>query len=483
MRERLHLLIAWGMMLGMSAAAIGDSDGSYTGASLAWTSTEPNMVKARELIAAGRLSEAESLAAGSGSVAGREMLEIIRRLRIEYGLDEGAFLDKLRRWIPDAGPADLARWRASGEIQHRVLDGKVFYFRREPANLWRFCPEARRRRDEQAGVKTTEQPGFVLTRHLAEVIAAAERSGQRAVKPVRHRIHYAISVPPARLKAAALLRVWMPFPQEHARQQDIRLVAAEGGRPVIAPAGAAHRSVYFEQSVADPSRPATFKVSFEYTSLADYPLLEDARAQPLGEGFDRSYLVERLPHIAFTPEIRTAVAAVVGDEKNPLARARRIFEFVNYNIAYCAEEEYAVIPGFAEKCLRTRRGDCGIQATLFITMCRIAGIPARWQSGFETKPGDWNMHDWAEFYVEPWGWLAADPSYGLQKSEDPKVRYFYFGHQDSYRLIVNTDYGAPLHPAKQSLRSEPADFQRGEVELDGRNLYFDEWDWEMRFEW
>jgi len=41
------------------------------------------------------------------------------------------------------------------------------------------------------------------------------------------------------------------------------------------------------------------------------------------------------------------------------------------------------------------------------------------------------------------------------------VREFYFGHQDSYRLIVNLDYGSPLVPAKQSLRSEPADFQRG----------------------
>jgi hypothetical protein len=93
------------------------------------------------------------------------------------------------------------------------------------------------------------------------------------------------------------------------------------------------------------------------------------------------------------------------------------------------------------------------------------------------------MHDWAEFYVEPWEWLPADPSYGLRTSDDPKVRHFYFGHQDAYRLIVNLDYGMPLVPPKHSLRSEPADFQRGEVEIDGKNLYFDEWDWEMKFEW
>ena len=92
------------------------------------------------------------------------------------------------------------------------------------------------------------------------------------------------------------------------------------------------------------------------------------------------------------------------------------------------------------------------------------------------------MHDWAEFYVEPWGWLPADPSRGLQISDDPIIREFCFGHQDVYRLIVNLDYGSPLVPPKSSLRSEPADFQRGEVELDGRNLYFDEWTWQFEFE-
>jgi hypothetical protein len=92
------------------------------------------------------------------------------------------------------------------------------------------------------------------------------------------------------------------------------------------------------------------------------------------------------------------------------------------------------------------------------------------------------MHDWTEVYIEPWGWLPCDPSYGLQKSDDPKVREFYIGHQDCYRMIVNTDYGCPLVPPKQSLRSEPADFQRGEVEIDGRNLYFDEWDYDFKFE-
>ena len=54
---------------------------------------------------------------------------------------------------------------------------------------------------------------------------------------------------------------------------------------------------------------------------------------------------------------------------------------------------------------------------------------------------------------------------------------------DPYRMIVNLDYGSTLHPPKPSLRSEPADFQRGEVEIDGRNLYYDEWEWDVQLQW
>ena len=75
----------------------------------------------------------------------------------------------------------------------------------------------------------------------------------------------------------------------------------------------------------------------------------------------------------------------------------------------------------------------------------------------------------------PWGWLPTDASYGLQKSSDPEVAEFFCGHQDSYRMIINLDWGRELVPPKGSFRSEPADFQRGEVEVGGQNLYYDEW--------
>ena len=453
-----------------------------TGASLAWTSDDPRVTEARRLLLRGELTKADQVLMGATDLAAAEMRELVRRTRREYGQDEAALLEKLGESIPGVTAADLRRWREAGEVQHRLIDGEVRYFRREPSNLFRFCEEAKARRVQKA-----EDPAkWKLTDHLAKVIAAAEGEGKPEVVPVRHRVTFSATVPAGAggMKAGSVLRAWLPFPQEYRQQKHVKLASSEPPPTGVAENGTPHRALYYEVKIEDPTKPVEIRTVFDYTSSAYYPILRDEDAKPLPAGDSmREHLSERLPHIAFTPELRAKVKEIVGGETNPLARARKIFHWVDGNVRYCAEEEYGLIPSFSTKALTSLKGDCGIQGNLFITMCRAAGVPARWQSGWETKPVNWNMHDWAEFYVEPWGWLPADPSYGLQKtSDDPKVREFYFGHQDSYRLIVNNDFGRPLVPAKASLRSEPADFQRGEVEIDGRNLYFDEWDYTFAFE-
>ena len=118
---------------------------------------------------------------------------------------------------------------------------------------------------------------------------------------------------------------------------------------------------------------------------------------------------------------------------------------------------------------------------LFMTLCRLNGIPARWETGWTTGP-DKNMHDWCEIYLAPYGWVPADVSYGLVNSESERERWFYLGGIDQHRLVVNTDHNQPLYPAKTFFRSELVDFQRGEVEWRGGNLYFNQWDWNFRVE-
>jgi transglutaminase-like putative cysteine protease len=482
-------------------------DGGPSGALAAFTSSDPLVKHALALMSEGKFAEAQALltsdnpSADAATAQARDQTkEIVRRTRLEYSQTPVELLTTIQKKIPDATASDLERWRQAGEAQARVIDGEVKYFKREPANLFRFCAEAKQRRDAHARAQVQDPNAWTLIKHLSRVIEAAEKSGHSEVVPIRHRIAFKVTVhanPPG-AKPGSIVRCWLPFPQEYRQQKDVQFswsrVVPEGkhAAAVLAPnavdgnpvAGAAQRTAYLEYRIEDPSRPIVFEEEFEYTSFAYYPILKDEDARPLAASWNGACLGERPPHIVFSPELKQTVEQIVGAETNPLKKVRAIFHWIDANIKYHAEEEYCVIPSFAGACLSRHKGDCGIQSMLFVAMCRAAGVPARWQSGWETKRDSDSMHDWAEFYVEPWGWLPADPSYGVQKaSDDPRVRDFYIGHQDSYRMIVSLDYGRELIPAKKSFRSEPADFQRGEVEIDGRNLYFDGWEWDITIHW
>jgi transglutaminase-like putative cysteine protease len=316
------------------------------------------------------------------------------------------------------------------------------------------------------------------------LVRLSESADDPEIYPVKHNVHYELAVRAGhpRLKPGAKVRAWLPFPQEYRQQRDAKLISSDPPGAIVSANGSPHRSVFFEQTVNDAGDPPRFRVEFAFVTSAYCPKLDPAMVRPYDENGTayRQYTAERPPHIVFTPDVTQLAREIVGGETNPLEKSRRVFRWVSANIPWCAEMEYGIIPNLSAKGIAARRGDCGVQGMTFITLCRAAGVPARWQSGWETKPGDWNMHDWSEIYIEPWGWLPADASYGVQKrSDDRQVRDFFCGHIDPYRLIVNLDYGREFQPPKTSYRSEPTDFQRGEVEIDGYNLYFDEWEYKF----
>jgi hypothetical protein len=400
-------------------------------------------------------------------------LEVLRRTRYDYALTDKDVLAEIKKEIPDATQADVDRWRKAGDLQFRTIDGQTRYFRRTVSNLFRLNDEAIQR-------QKNAKKKFNTKKLVEKLVKLSESSESPEVYPVKQEIHYTVTVHPKhpRVKPGAVVRAWLPFPQEYRQQKDVKLVRSEPSATKIASSSAPQRSVYFEQTISDASKPPHFEIDIEYRTSAYCPKLDPAKVQPydVQSAVYREYTAERPPHILFTPEVKELSHEIVGNETNPLEKARRIFRWISKNVRWCAEQEYSIIPSLSAKGLSARRGDCGVQGTSFITLCRAAGVPARWQSGWQLKPGELNMHDWAEIYIEPWGWLPADASWGVMKSNNPAVRDFFCGHIDPYRMIVNLDYGRPLDPPKHSFRSEPIDFQRGEIEIDGHNLYFDEWD-------
>lgn len=73
-------------------------------------------------------------------------------------------------------------------------------------------------------------------------------------------------------------------------------------------------------------------------------------------------------------------------------------------------------PNKPEESLQELKGSCRDMAVLFIDVCRLVGVAARFVSGYlyneETRDNAY-MHAWAEIYLPGAGWIGYDPSQGL----------------------------------------------------------------------
>ena len=77
------------------------------------------------------------------------------------------------------------------------------------------------------------------------------------------------------------------------------------------------------------------------------------------------------------------------------------------------------------------------------------------------------------------GIYATQYATTLNPAQRAELRDFYFGGLDPYRMAANADHCQPLNPPKGSMRSDNVDFQRGELEASGQNIYFDQFDYEL----
>jgi transglutaminase-like putative cysteine protease len=256
----------------------------------------------------------------------------------------------------------------------------------------------------------------------------------------------------------------------------------------LAPATSPIRSVFMQQRVTG-EHPTQFEITYNYNARGVFfDLKPEAIGRPdLSDPALASFVAEA-PHVVFTGKIRKLAREIVGAETNPMLQAKAFYDWIGGNILYSFAREYSTLTNISDYCLTHRYGDCGQEALLFITLCRSQGIPARWQSGWNTFPGGKDIHDWTEIYLAPYGWVPVDPwagifatRYGtaLTDGERRELHDFYFGGLDYYRMAANCDHSMTLDPPKKSMRSDDVDFQRGELEWEGGNIYFDNFSYKL----
>ena len=407
--------------------------------------------------------------------------DLHHRLLNDFSKTREQVKEYIRKYIPDVTDRQLDEWEKTGELECRVIDGEKKYFHNAAPNLFRInkeCARLKAKRD------TPGRDGEVTVRedNTRAVMKQAAKSKERIGDPKHFRIRYTITVKPDAVPEGETVRCWMPMPRTDVpRQKNVKLLSTSQPDFVRSPMDYAHSTVYMEKK-AEAGKPTVFSEEFEFDAYGAWFDLDTAATTTYDTTSDlyKTYTSERDCHMVFTPQIRALAERLTQGAATPLAKAQRIFKWVDDNFPWASAREYSTIENIPAYVLDNHHGDCGQVTLLFLTLCRSLGIPAHFQSGFMLHPGEENLHDWGEIYVPEHGWVPVDQSFGIPAyAKNEQETYFFFGGIDSFRMIVNNDYGCPLYPAKQFPRSETVDFQRGEVEWAGGNLYFDQWRWKL----
>ncbi len=458
--------------------------------------SHPVMEAAARREASGEFARAEAMLTGALTdlqltAEARRALEWererLRRIRLDYSHTEASLFAALSESVRGLTRGEFDRWMKEGRFDSRVIDGERRFVASSVSNL--FFRHSRLNSRRLKGGESAEQPWRFLgtARGIRE---AARVAGTPYVLPRQLSVTMELRLKAGVAGEGEVVRCWLPIPRSQPHQSGFTLVASEPPVVALAPNDSVIRSAYFEHT-AEVGRETSFRIEYTYRAWSVWFDLRPERIVAIHpDDPEVAPFLAETPHVLFTDSMRRLAKDLAGREKNPLLRAKRYYDWIAQNIRYSYAREYSTIPNLAEYCLENRYGDCGQETFLFMTLCRLSGIPARWQSGWSLFPGAKTIHDWSEIHLAPYGWVPVDPYMGiyamqyapsLNRSERRSLRDFYFGGLDPYRMIANADHCQPLRPPKTSFRSDTVDFQRGEVEVAGRNVYFG--DFSYRLEW
>lgn len=254
-------------------------------------------------------------------------------------------------------------------------------------------------------------------------------------------------------------KLWVPYPvsDRHQKIGDIKVsgnFAASGvytdeanGTPILYaqwPAGAKSRTLSFSFSV---DRQEIRQTNLPTTELA----------------WNRADYAEYLQPTSLGPidgEVKKLADSITAGKHTVLAKARAIYDWCCSNMY---RDPATVGCGKGDVCalLKKPGGKCTDISSVYIALCRAAGVPAR--EVFSIRLGKkaaeditaW-QHCWAEFFLPGYGWVTADPA-DVRKAmlvqklgeNDPKAkeyREYFWGGIDAYRVVLASGRDLVLNP-------------------------------------
>lgn len=260
-------------------------------------------------------------------------------------------------------------------------------------------------------------------------------------------------------KAGEPARLWLPYPVSDRDQTigDIRVSGDFASSGVYTDTVYGTPILYAEWSKESTSRKLTLAFSVTRREIRMPKLPEQ---EPKWNPADYAEYLKATSLGPIDGEVKKLAGKITRGKKTVLAKARAIYDWTVENMY---RDPATIGCGQGDVCalLIKPGGKCTDISSMYIALCRAAGVPAREIFGVrlgkkaEEDITTW-QHCWVEFFLPGTGWVPVDPAdvrkaILVEKLEltDPKVREYreyFWGGIDPYRFRVAVGRDLVLNP-------------------------------------
>ena len=247
------------------------------------------------------------------------------------------------------------------------------------------------------------------------------------------------------------LKMWIPLPASRGAQT-ISDVAIDSPYKWTRYKDREFGNEYAFATIENPSSDLNVRVNFKATRQEEsinHPFETAASKAEI----DRALRADKL--VTLSPRVRKLAEEITAGKSSPVDQAHAIYDYLVTNMTYDK-----TVPGWGhgdtERACDIKKGNCTDFHSMFLSLARAKGIPARFVIGFPLTAKDGQVkgyHCWAEFYVNGKGWIPVDAS-DASKLNDATARQYLFGNLDPDRVQFTVGRDLVLTPRT----AEPLNF-------------------------
>ncbi len=242
------------------------------------------------------------------------------------------------------------------------------------------------------------------------------------------------------------VRVWLPVPQDNGHQQVQRIATITPTVATVTSEPTYGNKILYFDSKAPASGQLAFNVTYRITRTEVRNTKENRSISP---GITAEQLKLFLSPSRKVPLDGKPLELLSGVDlpTDSIALGRALYERVDDHVKYDKSK-----PGYGNGDVNwvcdSRFGNCTDFHSLFISLSRSRGVPARFEIGFPLPPERGagtigGYHCWAYFHTNERGWLPVDIS---EADKHPELKDYYFGNLTENRVAFSVERDINLVP-------------------------------------